>query len=94
MASVKPDDFGYALESNVELQQLVAEGAIRVVLNGHTHRAMVRTFGQLTIVNAGTLFREHEPGYVVVDFSDGEVSWHGLTAPAPAERNLGYLRTP
>lgn len=91
MSGVTPDDFGYALECNTELQRLVSDGELRVVFNGHTHRAMVRQFQRLTIVNAGTLFREHKPGFVVVDFSNGNVPWHELGVSAPTERRLGTL---
>lgn len=92
MGGVTPDDFGYALESNLELQRLITEREFRLVLNGHTHRPMLRNFGHLTIVNAGTLFRAHEPGYVVVDFSSGDVDWYPLGAPGGTPRRLGSLK--
>ncbi|NUP12307.1 MAG: metallophosphoesterase family protein [Polyangiaceae bacterium] len=92
MAGVSPDDFGYALESNLELQRLMLDGEVSIVLNGHTHKPMLRRFGQLTIVNAGTLFRKHNPGYVVVDFSAGDVVWHALEGSAADQRALGCLR--
>jgi predicted phosphodiesterase len=91
MAGVSPDDFGYALESNFELQALLQEGAFDIVLNGHTHKPMVRRFGRMSIVNAGTLFRHHTPGYVVLNFQSGEVMWHGLGACAREQRLLGQL---
>jgi predicted phosphodiesterase len=78
MASVMPDDFGYALDSNTELQSLMTDRDTRIIINGHTHRPMLRSFGGLTIINAGTLFREHDPGYVIADFEAGSVTWHGL----------------
>src|SRR5688572_9745530 len=77
ISGVTPDDYGYALESNLELQRLI-DARVPIVLNGHTHRPMVRQFGETTIVNAGTLFRKDEPGYVVVDFGIGAVHWHAL----------------
>jgi putative phosphoesterase len=92
MAGVSTDDFGYALESNFELQTLIRERAFDVIVNGHTHKPMVRRFGQLTVVNAGTLFRHHTPGYVVVDFSSGDVTWHGLAGSAGEGRLLGTIR--
>ncbi len=92
MAGVTPDDFGYALECNFDLQRLVADDELRVVLNGHTHKPMLRTFGRLTIANAGTLFREHGPGFVVLDFSSGDVTWHELGTAAGNSRLLGSLR--
>jgi len=73
MASVKPDHEGYDIASNTELQGLISERRYRFVLNGHTHRSMLRTFGPLSIVNAGTLLRDYERCFTVVDFERGEL---------------------
>jgi len=72
MAAVGPDDYGYAIEQNWELQELLGDRRYRFVLNGHTHHRMVRHFDDLTIINGGTLKRDHEPGFVIVDFGSGE----------------------
>jgi predicted phosphodiesterase len=80
MASVGPDDHGYALSVNLELERLRASGRHRFVVNGHTHRRMVRSFGDLTIVNAGTLESDHDPGFVVIDFEQGVVFEHVFEA--------------
>jgi predicted phosphodiesterase len=90
MAGVGPDDHGYAVELNMELQALLADDAVALVLNGHTHKPMVRHFPGLTIVNAGTLFRDHTPGYVMLDFESRDVTWHTLS-DAAADRRLGSL---
>ncbi len=66
MAKISPDDYGYALESNFELQNLIRSDH-SLVLCGHTHRRMVRSFGALTIVNAGTLRSADTPCFVVLD---------------------------
>jgi predicted phosphodiesterase len=68
MGGVRPSDFGYALESNLALLRLTLEGQYRFVLNGHTHQRMVRSFDRLTIINAGTLYRQHKPCFLLVDF--------------------------
>ena len=73
MARVKPDDEGYEIASNTDLQQLISERRYRFVLNGHTHRPMLRTFGPLSIVNAGTLLRDYERCFTLVDFERGEL---------------------
>src|SRR5882672_3313764 len=74
MVKVAPDDHGYALDSNDELQKLMADPKIRFVVNGHSHRVMVRHFpadpgkspaGELTILNAGTLKADHDPGFLL-----------------------------
>jgi predicted phosphodiesterase len=73
MTGVKPDHEGYALAMNQELQQLIAEQRYRFVLNGHTHRPMLRTFGPLSVINAGTLLRDCERCFTLVDFETGAV---------------------
>lgn len=73
MAGVKPDHEGYDISSNTDLQRLISERRYRFVLNGHTHRAMLRTFGPLSIVNAGTLLRDYERSFSFVDFERGEL---------------------
>lgn len=74
MACVKPDHEGYDISSNLELQTLIQERRYRFVLNGHSHRAMLRTFGPLSIINAGTLLRGSERSFTFVDFERGELS--------------------
>jgi len=92
MASVMPDDFGYSLEVNSDLHTLIADPEVDLVLNGHTHRRMVRHFTGVTIVNAGTLRREHHPGYVTIDFTSGAVSWVDLAnSYATTTTALGQL---
>lgn len=73
MARLLPDDSGYALQSNMALYALHRGSEWRFVINGHTHRRTVRSFNRengenLTIINAGTLYRAHQPCFVVVDF--------------------------
>jgi predicted phosphodiesterase len=73
LVGVKPDSEGYDITSNTDLQRLIFERRYRFVMNGHTHRAMLRTFGPLSIVNAGTLLRSHERAFTYVDFERGEL---------------------
>ena len=73
MAGVKPDHEGYDISSNTELQRLISERRYRFVVNGHTHRPMLRTFGPLSILNAGTLLRDYERCFTFVDFERGEL---------------------
>lgn len=73
LVCVKPDHEGYDITSNEELQRLIWERRYRFVLNGHSHRAMLRTFGPLSIINAGTLYREYEQAFTFVDFERGEL---------------------
>ena len=74
MNRLTPDDFGYALEANFELQNLINSKAYRYVFNGHTHRAMVRKFGDLTVINAGTLKRQQDPSVTIVDVKNNKIN--------------------
>ena len=92
MKSVNEDDYGYALESNFELQELIQDPAIHIVLNGHNHRPMVRHFRGLTVVNAGTLHRLQNPGLLTIDFANGAVERLVFRDGAISEtRKLGSL---
>lgn len=82
MACVRPDDYGYALESNRSLWALVDAGTARFVINGHSHRAMLRTISGVTIVNAGTLHPKHRPMCAIADFDHGYVQIFDLNGPA------------
>ena len=68
MARVTPDDYGYAIEANTDLQKIIREQKYKYIINGHTHYPMVRKFQNITIINAGTLRRDHEPGFLIIDF--------------------------
>ncbi len=73
MSSVKPDDYGYDLENNRALWDLVESQTARFVINGHTHRVMLRNISGLTILNAGSLTSERRPVCVVADFDEGHM---------------------
>jgi predicted phosphodiesterase len=68
MSGVKPDHLRHDLERNDALKRVLAGPRFDWMLNGHTHRAMVRRVRHLTIINAGTLYRTDERRAVVVDF--------------------------
>ena len=67
MAGVRPHDEGYALETNDELRALQTAPEVNMVVCGHTHRRMVRAFPGVTIINAGTLLRFHQPCFGLVE---------------------------
>ncbi|MGD8858645.1 MAG: metallophosphoesterase family protein [Myxococcales bacterium] len=85
MALVQPHDHGHALNDNARLQELLREGRYRYVLNGHSHRPMVRTIDGLTIVNAGTLYTGQRPCVLVVDFGEKRVTFFDMESPEPIE---------
>jgi putative phosphoesterase len=78
MAGVYPGDVGPALDRNIRLYALVAEKRYRFVINGHTHQRMVRTFDGLTIINAGTICKEENPGFCIVDFEEAVVQFYTI----------------
>jgi putative phosphoesterase len=89
MAKVKPDDSGVALTSNLDLQALLRAERYRLIVNGHSHRPMVRRLETLTLVNAGTLKRDEHPCVVVVDFARRLVDF----VPFDAEGHVDASRT-
>jgi predicted phosphodiesterase len=92
MAKVGPDDFGYALETNDDLQKLLQNGYFRWVINGHSHRRMVRAFPGMTIINAGTL-KPDSSCFLEIDFEQAvvqvfEFEADGSIAPDPVRISL------
>ncbi len=78
MASVKNDDYGYALEANFELQNLIERREFPFILNGHTHQTMAKRFGALAMLNPGALSRAGGGSLAVFDFSAGLAQWQGF----------------
>ena len=78
MSALKPDDYGYALECNDELQALMYGGVYRFGVGGHTHQRMVRRFGPLIWINAGALVDHHEPCFAIADFERQRVEFYGF----------------
>ncbi len=74
MARLTPDDSGYALEMNKELQQIL-RSRFRFVVGGHTHKRMVRKIGDVTFINAGTLLHNRSPCFALADFETREVQF-------------------
>ncbi len=70
MEGINPDTPDYAIVHHHMLQPMLRDARYRFVVNGHTHRRMVRHFGRLTIINAGTLFRGHSPCVAILDFEE------------------------
>lgn len=94
MCRLTEDDFGYALETNDPLQELLAAQDCRFVINGHTHRRMVRHFAHLTVINAGTLFRDNDPCFAVVDLAAARVEFFDLAAGRIAPAAVHSLAGP
>jgi putative phosphoesterase len=67
MGELRPEDEGYALESNYEMQELVRGRRYGFVVAGHTHQVMVRRIGETWFVNPGTLRRDHGATSALLD---------------------------
>ncbi|WP_293274210.1 metallophosphoesterase [Nannocystis sp.] len=67
------------------LDPLLADAALRLVVAGHTHRRMVRSFPRpvgppLIFVNPGTLHRGYPASVAIVDLGRGQVEFHEVLA--------------
>lgn len=88
LAAVRPDHLRHDLERNDALKRVLASKRCDYMVNGHTHRTMVRRVRHLTIVNAGTLRRSEERRACLLDFAQKEVTFFDVlpTGLAEAER--------
>ncbi|MBX3260902.1 MAG: metallophosphoesterase family protein [Labilithrix sp.] len=87
MQRLLPDDRGYALSTNDDLLAILFDPSVRVMVAGHTHRPMLRRFERghgkppLFAVNPGTLARDDEPGFAILEIADdgaGRVDFHRI----------------
>ena len=69
---------GYDLQ-NHPVRELWSRGDVEYMVAGHTHEPMVRAFPGLVVVNAGTLTRDHDPGFVEIDFEQRQVHFFVFT---------------
>ncbi|MGN6380079.1 MAG: metallophosphoesterase family protein [Gaiellales bacterium] len=74
MNTISSDDYGYALESNVDLQALLGDRRRRLVLKGHRHRPAVWEIDRLTLVDAGCLLDDTPSCGVIVDLEAAAVT--------------------
>ena len=75
MSSVALDADELSIRYNPPLEALIDEERPIWVLNGHTHRRGVWSYRRLTVINGGTLYREHAPCFGLVDLAGGEVTF-------------------
>lgn len=75
MLSILPEQANWELEEHPILQSIMESARYRWIINGHSHHRMVRRFRSITIVNAGTLRRDHNPCFASVDFERSEVRY-------------------
>jgi predicted phosphodiesterase len=90
MAGVYPFDDALSLYANYPLWKLVNSGKYNFVVNGHTHRRMVRTFDNLTLINAGTIYRKHDPCFCIVDFETGYVQYFRISGEGKIDEIVNF----
>lgn len=81
MVRLHPQDQETSRAATHALEVLLADADLRVVVGGHTHRRMVRSFARpggppLVFINPGTLHRGYPASFAVVDLERGQVEFH------------------
>lgn len=82
MARLRPHDEGYALSVQDELEEILKEGRVRLIVGGHTHERMVRAFGDVVFINAGTLRGEDDACVGILDLSKRRVRFFDFDSGA------------
>lgn len=86
MQGVGQGDGSYAISSNEALLEVFFDARVVVMVAGHTHQPMVRRFERgsgkapLVVVNPGTLAREDEPGFAILDLASRRVDFFRIDA--------------
>ncbi|HVH42037.1 MAG TPA: metallophosphoesterase family protein [Labilithrix sp.] len=86
MRRLQADDRGHAISSNDDLLGVLFDAGIRLMIAGHTHQQMLRRFERgggrppLFAINPGTLAREDEPGFAIVDLKAARVEFRRFTS--------------
>lgn len=76
-----PDTRGYALQDISTLRDLMLDDEVQFMIGGHTHERMVRVFPGLTVINAGTIYRENEQTFTLIDFTAMRVEFYSAAEP-------------
>jgi predicted phosphodiesterase len=77
MTRLRPSDDALEVHDNIPFERLRRRGDVTLMMGGHTHERMVRDFGDIVVVNAGTLAREvPDASCVILDFEAGRATFH------------------
>jgi predicted phosphodiesterase len=66
-------DAHLVMEKSPAFRRLYEDRHTRLLVGGHAHRRQETTFEHLTVLNAGTLYWEDAPGFLIADFDAGAV---------------------
>ena len=89
MNKINPDDYGYAIEVNNDLQNLIRGRKYKVIISGHSHKKMVGAFSGLVVINAGSLVGQ--PGFLVVDFGRKRVEFYSFDGSTPKKEKVVFF---
>jgi hypothetical protein len=81
LASVRVTDRAEEIHNNLELWALYRRAALRLVINGHTHRREVCRFHHLTVIGVGTLHRKERPCCAIIDIPGQAVEFYDVDGP-------------
>jgi predicted phosphodiesterase len=84
MAVIKSHTRDHDLHWIAAWSRLTTRARHRFMAAGHTHEAMVRTIGAITILNPGTLKRDASPCVAIVDVATSKMDVHTLDDPHAA----------
>lgn len=88
MGRVSDEDGEGSLESNLSFQEFAKGSCPQIMINGHSHRRMVKCVREKTIINAGTLFRDHSPCASIIDFENRVVTFYPVLDNKIAARRV------
>lgn len=60
------------------IHQWIERDRYQWIVNGHTHQRLFKRFGEFFLVNPGTLRRDLNPGFVIIDFAKGPLRFLDL----------------
>jgi putative phosphoesterase len=74
---IRPDDSDEVAERQPGMIEIVMQGT-EFMVNGHTHRPMLRRIRSLCVINAGTLMPAHRSVCSVIDFAGGSIEFRDI----------------
>lgn len=76
------------------LDDIIREGDVRYMINGHMHFRTIIHFDALTLINAGTLKGEHWPGFSLLDLEEKEITAYEFQENTSSEVKKQALQEP
>lgn len=73
---------GYPMKE--ALRRLDIDADTRFLVGGHTHQRCAERTGAITLLNPGTLRRQNEPGFALLDLATSTVQFYDLVEPTEA----------